>query len=200
MTETMEVIIIFIGLIIGLNCIPLLTKMTFPTLEKVIVRILIASTILFLIFTAFEFSGYRLKGLYTFSAISWTFIISTAIYFALFKNSKKKILTVFLLTPLIVLSVLTLILGQVVYEHKIDETNKISVTTGGFLACGEIINITQTRLGLFDKTVFHIDNLCLIGIKRIETVKLDNKHSELLIYHNGQNDSENPYKYEYNMD
>ncbi|MCG2431509.1 hypothetical protein [Aequorivita xiaoshiensis] len=105
-------------------------------------------------------------------------------------------MTGFLLTPLVILSILTLILGQVVYEKKIDETNKISVTTGGFLACGEIINITQTRLGIFDKQVFHINNLCLIGINRIETVKLDDKHAEFLIYHDGQQDSENPYKYD----
>jgi hypothetical protein len=192
----MKAIIIFIGLIIGLNCIPLLIKTTFPTVEKVIVRVLFASTILFLLSTIFEFSGYRLKGLYTFSTISWTFIISTILYFALFKNSEKKILTVFLLTPLVVLIILTPILGELVYEKRIDETYKISVTTGGFLACGEIINITQTKFGIFDKQVFHIGDLCLIGINKIETIKLDEKHEEFLIYHNGQLDSENPYIYD----
>ena len=192
----MTAIIIFIGLLIGLNCIPLLIKTTFPTVEKLIGRILIVSTILFLTFMVFEFNGYKLKGLYSFSTISWIFIVSTILFFALFKNTKKKILSVLLLTPLLVLSILTLILGQVVYEQKIDGTNKISVSTGGFLACGEIINITQTRFGIFDKEVFHIDNLCLIGINKIETIKLDDKHAEFLIYHNGQNDSENPYKYD----
>jgi hypothetical protein len=141
--KIMIAIIIFLGLIIGLNCIPLLTKATFPKVEKIVVRILIASTILFLTFTIFQFSGYRLRGLYTFPTFGWIFIISTVLFFAIFKNTKKKILTVCLLTPLIVLSILTLILGQIVYEKKIDETNKISVSTGGFLACGEIINRGQ---------------------------------------------------------
>jgi len=191
----MTAIILFIGLIIGLNCIPLLTKTTFPTVEKLIERILIASTILFLIFIAFEFNGYKLKGVYSFSTISWIFIVSTILYFALFKSTKRKILTVFLLTPLISLSILTLLIGQVVYEQKIDDTNKISVTTGGFLACGENIHITQTKFGIFDKRVFQIKR-CLIGINKIETIKLDDKHAEFLIYHNGQNDSENPYKYD----
>ena len=191
----MTAIIIFIGLLIGLNCIPLLTKKTFPTVEKLIGRILIVTTISILTYMAFEFNGYKLKGLHSFSIISWLFIVSTILFFALFKNTKKKILTVFLLTPLITLSILTLILGQVVYEQKIDETNKISVSTGGFLACGEIINITQTRFGIFDKEVFHIDNLCLIGINKIETIKLDDKQAEFLIYHNGEMDSENPYEY-----
>ena len=188
--------IIFIGLIIGLNCIPLLTRTNFPKAEKTIKIILVASTILFLTFTIFAFNGFRLKGLYTFSTISWTFIVSTIAFFAIFKNTKKKLMKVFLLTPLIVLSILTLLLGQLVYEKKIDEANKISVTTGGFLACGEIIHITQTRFGIFDKDVFHIDNLCLIGINKIETVKLDDKNAEFLIYHNGKMDSENPYKYD----
>lgn len=191
----MTAILIFIGLLIGLNCIPHLTKKTFPTVEKLIGRILIVTTILFLTFMVFEFNGYKLKGLYSFSIISWLFIVSTILFFALFKNTKKKILTVFLLTPLIALSILTLILGRVVYEQKIDETNKISVSTGGFLACGEIINITQTRFWIFDKEVFHIDNLCLVGINKIEITKLNDKHAEFLIYHNGKYDSENPYKY-----
>ena len=100
------------------------------------------------------------------------------------------------MTPLLVLGILTFILGQLVYERKLDEDNRISVTTGGFLACGEIINITQTRFVIFDKQVFHIGDLCLLGITKIETIKLDDKHAEFLIYHNGQLDSENPYKYD----
>ncbi|MEL1249036.1 hypothetical protein [Flavobacterium helocola] len=192
----MTAILIFIGLLIGLNCIPFLTKTTFPKTEKVIKKILVASTILFLTFVIFAFNGYKLRGFYTFSTINWIFIISTIAYFAIFKNSKKKLLTIFILTPLIVFSFLTLLLGQLVYENRIDETNKISVTKGGFLACGEIINITQTRFLIFDKEVYHIENLCLIGINKIETIKFDDKHTEFLIYHNGENDSENPYKYQ----
>lgn len=191
----MTVIIIFIGLIVGLNCIPLLIKTNFPSIEKALARILISSTILFLTFTFLQFNGYRLKGLFTFPTISLIFIISTILYFAIFKNTKKKILAVFILIPVIILSFLTLIIGRVVNEFRIDDTNKISVATGGFLACGENINITQSRLGIFDKEVFHIDNLCLKGIYKIETSMLDEKHAEFLIYHNGQYDSENPYKY-----
>lgn len=191
----MIVIIIFLGLIIGLNCIPFLTKMYFPKVEKLIGRILVATTILFLIFIVFDFNGYKLKGIYSFSTISWVFILSSILFFTLFKNTKKKILTIFILIPLIILSILTLIRGQVVYEQKIDENTKISVETGGFLACGEIINITQTRFRIFDKEVYHIENLCLIGINKIEIIELDDKHAEFMIYHNGELDSETPYEY-----
>ncbi|MCB6232303.1 hypothetical protein LIS90_13710 [Flavobacterium psychrophilum] len=103
-------------------------------------------------------------------------------------------MTVFLLTPLIVLSILTLMIGEVKYENKIDKTNKISVITGGFLACGEIINITQTRFLFFDKEVFSESNLCLKGITMIKTIFNDDKKTEILIYHDGELDSENPYK------
>lgn len=156
----MIVIIIFIGLIIGLNCIPLLTKTTFPKIEKVVKGILITSTALFLTFGFFEINSYSLKGPYTFKTITLTFI-----------------------------------LGQPVYERQLDDNNKISVTTGGFLSCGEIINITQTKFIIFDQQIFHIRDLCLERITNIEIIKLNNKHAELLIYHNGERDSESPYKH-----
>jgi len=191
----MIVIIIFLGLIIGLNCIPFLTKMYFPKVEKLIGRILVATTILFLIFLIFEFNGFKLKGDYTFPIICWAFIISTILFFALFKITKKKILTVFVLTPLLVLGILMLIFGEIIYEKEIDENTKIAVMPGGFLGCGEILKIKQTKFGIFDKEVYHIENLCLIGIDKIEIVVLDEKHAEFLIHHNGEFDSENPYKY-----
>ena len=191
----MKAIIIFIGLIIGLNCIPILTKATFPKVEKIVVRMLIATTILFLTFGILELNAYSLKGPYTFSTITWTFIISTILFFTLIKNSGIKILTSLILTHLLVLGISRVILGQHVYDRNIDEYNKLLVTTGGYLACGEIISITQTRFDIFDKQVMLIDDLCLFGITNIEIIKLDNKNAELLIYHNGKNDFENPYKY-----
>ena len=191
----MTEIIIFIGLVIGLNCIPLLTNTTFPKAEKIILRVLIASSILFVTFTFFVFNGYILKVVYTYSIIIWSFIISTIIYFILFKNSKKKVLTVFLLTPLIVVSIFALIFGKVLKEFDINNETKIIVTTGGILSCGELIRITQTKFAIFDKEVHYESSLCLREIKKIETIKLDEKHAEFLIYHNGEMDSENPYKY-----
>lgn len=102
---------------------------------------------------------------------------------------------VLLLTPLIILSVLSLIMDKVTYEKKINQNSKILVSSGLFLSCGEIINITQTRLVIFDKRVDYFENLCLIGIDKIETIELDDKQAKFLIYHNGEFDSENPYEY-----
>ncbi|MGF1556869.1 hypothetical protein [Paucihalobacter sp.] len=191
----MTALIIFIALIIGLNYIPILTKKNFPIVEKIIGRVLIAMTILLLTLLIFKLIGYRLKSFYTFSTVCWVFIISTVLFFTLFKNTKLKILMVLLLTPLIILSVLSLIMDKVTYEKKINQNSKILVSSGLFLSCGEIINITQTRLVIFDKRVDYFENLCLIGIDKIETIELDDKQAKFLIYHNGEFDSENPYEY-----
>ena len=167
----MTAIIIFIGLIIGLNCIPLLTKTNFLKTEKVIGKLLVVATILFLTILIFAFNGYRLKGLYSFLTISLTFICLSIIYFALFKNTTAKILTTtFLLTPLLVVIIYMLLFGQVLKEFDINDNAKIIVTTGGFLSCGELIYITQTKFGLFDKEVHYESSLCLRGIEKIETV------------------------------
>lgn len=193
----MTAIIIFLGLIIGLNCIPLLTKTNFPKTKKVIVKMLIVATILFLTFSIFAFNGYRLKGQYTFMVIGLTFIGLTIVYFTLFKNTKLKILTtIFILTPLLLMSIFTLLFGKVLKEFDINDNTKIIVTVGGFLSCGELIYITQTKFGIFDKEVHYESSLCLRGIEKIETIKIDDRHAEFLIYHNTEMDSENPYKYE----
>lgn len=192
----MTALIIFIGLIVGLNCIPLLIKTNFPKTEKVIGKLLVVTIILFLIILIFAFYGYRIKGQYTFLTISLIFIGLTIIYFALFKNTTTKILTTtFLLTPLLVISIFMLLFGQVLKEFHINDNTKIIVTTGGFLSCGELIYITQTKFGVFDKEVHYESSLCLRGIEKIETVKIDDKQVEFLIYHDKTMDSENPYRY-----
>ncbi len=193
----MTVIILFIGLIIGLNCITLLTKTNFPKAEKVIGKLLVVATILFLTIFIFTFNGYRLKGLYSFLTISLTFTCLAIIYFVLFKNTIVKILTTtFLLTPLLGVSIVMLLFGKVIKEFDLNGNTKIIVTTGEFLSCGELIYITQTKFGIFDKEVHYESNLCLRGIEKIETVRIDDKHAEFLIYHDQTMDSENPYKYD----
>lgn len=191
----MIVIIIFIGLLIGLNCIPLLTKTSFPKSEQIIAKLLMVITLLLLISLILAFIGYRLKGSYTFPTIVLTFIGLTFLYFALFKNTRIKIWTVFLLTPLLVVCIFMLLFGEVLKEFDLNDKTKIIVTSEGLLSCGEQIYFTQTKLGLFDKEVHCESSLCLSGIKKIETLRIDDKQAELLIYHDGKMDSENPYNY-----
>ena len=43
-------------------------------------------------------------------------------------------------------------------------------------------------------------NQCLIGIENVEILKMNEHEIELLIYHNGTMDSENPYRYKLEND
>lgn len=72
----------------------------------------------------------------------------------------------------------------------------MSISREGFLACGEIIRITKTKFGIFEKEIFYDNNQCLIGITKVETVRIDKNGAEFLIYHNKEQNTENPYKYE----
>lgn len=191
----MTPILIFIAVIAGINCIPMLIRTDYPKIEKVIVRILIITSTIFLTFTIFDLNGLRLKGIYTLPTIGLTFIISALLYFGGVKNTKKKIVTVILITPLIVLSIFTLLFGRVLKEFEINDTYKIAVSTEGFLSCGEHIELTKTKFGIFNEEIYHTSNLCLTGITKIETLNFSHRQAVFLVYHNGVMDSENPYKY-----
>ena len=190
----MTVLIIFIGLIIGLNFIPKLTNKNYPYAEKIILKFLIISGIIFVIFGLLEFYGYKAKGQHSFSIICLIFIVSSIIFFALFKNTKEKILITLLLIPLIVLSVSLMAFSNVKKEFQIDSETKIIVTSGGFLTCGENIEISKSKFGLFNKVAINLTKICLTGIEKVEVKKLDKIKAKFLIFHDGQNDSENPYE------
>lgn len=192
----MTTIIIFFTIVIGLNCIPYLTKTEFPKIEKLIKRTLIVSSIILLIIGIFLYNGYRLNGIYTNSFFELTFIVFTLLFFSFVKNNRTKLLTLFLLIPLISLTALLFIFEQVIAEYKINKTYKIEVSESGFLNCGERVSITKSEFGIFRKRILTRTDLCLIGIDKIETIEFNENGAEFLIYHNGIYDSENPFKYE----
>lgn len=192
----MTAILIFLAIVIGLNCIPLLIKQHNPKLEKIVSRLLILTTILFLIFTTLLFVDYRIKGIYSNSIIGLTFIISCFLFFSIIQNSRKKIFKVILLTPLIIISIYTLLFGETLHETKINDNYKIESFIGGFLACGENIRMTKSEFGIFEKSIYQDNNICIKGIFKLELLDFNENHLELLIYHDGEMDSENPYRYE----
>lgn len=165
-------------------------------LEKIILRTLILTTVMFLISTTFLFFEYRLIGLHSNLIIGLTFIISCFLFFSIVKNSTKKIITVFVLTPLILISIYTFLIGETLYEKKINNAYTIKTSIGGFLTCGENIKITKSKFLIFEKAVFKDNSLCLKGIYKIDLIEITDNHVELLIYHDGEMDSENPYIYE----
>ncbi|PIB31272.1 hypothetical protein BFP78_12340 [Gaetbulibacter sp. 5U11] len=191
----MTAIIIFFVIIIGLNCVPYITKTEFPKFEKIIRRALIVNSITLLIIGIFLYNGYRLKGIYTNTFFELTFIILTILFFSFVKNNLRKLLSLFILIPFLSLTTLLFIFEQVIAEYKINETYKIEVSESGFLNCGERVSITKSEFGIFRKRILTRTDLCLIGIDKIETVEFNKNDAEFLIYHNGIYDSENPYKF-----
>ena len=192
----MTAILIFIVIIIGLNLIPQLTKKNFPKTEKAIIQILILTTVTFIILTILLFNGFKLKGLYSNSIIGLIFILISLSYFLIVKYTKRKLVSIFLLIPVVLLSIYLQVFNQTVGCFKITNDLNIVISREGFLGCGEIIRLTTSKFGIFDKELIYDSNQCLRGISKIETVEFNNKQAKFLIYHNGEMDSENPYHYE----
>lgn len=191
----MTALVLFILIVIGLNLIPNLTKWNFPKAEKAINRILVFTAMTFFIFTVLSFFGYKLKGLHSNSIIAFVFITSTIPYFGLVQSNKRKLISVAILFPLILLSLFSLLFGRTIYESSIADGYKIQVTTGGPLSCGELIHLTETKLLIFDREIVYESSLCLREIERIETINFDHESADFLIYHNRALNSENPYKF-----
>lgn len=141
----MGALILFIATIIGLNCVPLLIKTKFPKLEKVIAGMLITTSFIWLIVIILIFNDYRIKGIYSTLILYMTFIISNVLFFIFLKNTKKKLLAVLIMTPLIFLTIFLSIFGQVIANYRINSDYKIEVSRGGFLGCGEVIKITKSE-------------------------------------------------------
>lgn len=192
----MTFILIFFGILIGLNLIPELIKKEYPKTEKIIARIVFYATIIFLIFILLSLVGIRFKGLYTNAIIGLTFLISSLIYFVTNKNTRNKIISIVILFPLILVGLYFQFFNQNLGTYKVNDELNIKISQEGFLACGEIIRLTKSKLLIFEKELIYDSNQCLRGIDRIETVKFNDKCAEFLIYHNGEMNSENPYHYE----
>ncbi|SFS96383.1 ABC-2 type transport system permease protein [Zhouia amylolytica] len=192
----MTFVLIFFGILIGLNLIPGLIKKEYPKTEKIITRIVFYATIIFLILILLSFFGIRFKGLYTNTIIGLTFLISSLFYFATKKNTRNKIKSIVILFPLILAGLYLQFFNQNLGTYKVNDELNINISQEGFLACGEIIRLTKSRLLIFEKELIYDSNQCLRGIDRIEMIEFNDKRAEFLIYHNREMDSENPYPYE----
>jgi ABC-2 type transport system permease protein len=194
----MMAIIIFILIIIGFNLIPGLTKKRFPKTEKIIERLLIYITLTFIILLVLSFNGIKLKGIYSNLIVGLIFILTSLLYFAINKNTTRKVISIVALLPLILYSFYFQFFYQNLGRYKVNEDLDIIVSKEGFLACGEIITLTKTKFILFDQQLIYDSNQCLKGIYKIETIEFNKKKARFLIFHSGKFDSENPYNYEIN--
>lgn len=191
----MTAIIAYLFTIIVLNFVPVFGQFNLPRLEKIVIRISNYSLIAYGISITLFFFDIKFIGIYTNTIIGLTFILSNLVFFGLIRNTGKKLLRVVILTLIFPISLYILFVSQPVSRFKINDSYTIEVLTGGFLSCGQIIDITENRYLIFEKIVLYESSLCLRDITKIETINFDGKHGEFLIYHNVKMDSENPYRY-----
>ena len=189
----MTFILILSLFLIGLNLIPELIKRDSNNLERAIRNILVVSTFLFLTVVFLPLVGLRLKGLFTSRLIGIVFLTTSLVYFAVNKNTWKKVFFVMTLLPLILLESFLLFMNENLGSYEVNDTLEIKVTQEGFKSCGETVRLTKSWFFLFDKELVSITDLCLVGISDIETIAIDDSKATILIYHNGERDSENPY-------
>src|SRR5688572_29199541 len=138
----MTALLMLIMVVIGLNFIPQLTKKNFPKTEKALTQILILTTVIFLILTILLFNGFKLKGLYSNSIIGLIFILASFLYFAVVKNTKRKLVSILLVIPVVLVSMYLQIFSQTVGRFKLNDDLSIVVSREGFLGCGDIIRLT----------------------------------------------------------
>jgi len=130
----------FFGILIGLNLIPELIKKEYPKTEKIIVQIVLYTTLIFLILIVLPLVGIRFKDQYTNTIISLTFLISSLIYFAAKKNTRNKTISIVILLPLILVGFYFQFFHQNLGTYKVNDEMNIKISQEGFLACGEIID------------------------------------------------------------
>ncbi|WP_156833760.1 hypothetical protein [Christiangramia salexigens] len=155
----------------------------------------------------FEF---RLKGSYTTSIIGMTFWCGTILLYGLTKNKTKRIITGLLTIPTFIIGIMSLIVQPLVLlfavpylafqspmaKFDIDKKHNIEVRNPGFMACGESLYVTKSEYLIFDKQIYVGNNHCVKGIHKIKTIEFNKQKMIFLIYHDGVEKEENPYKYE----
>jgi ABC-2 type transport system permease protein len=192
----MTSIILFILILIGINYIPELTSKRFLKTEKYIERIVTCATFIFLIMIILSFNGIKLKGMYSNLVIGFIFVTTSILYFAINKNTTRKVISIVVLIPFILLSIYLNLFNKNLGRYKVNDDINIVVSQEGFLACGEMIRLTKSKFIIFDEVLIQESNQCLRGIYKIETVEFNKKRAKFLIYHSEKFDSENPYSYE----
>jgi len=81
-------------------------------------------------------------------------------------------------------------------EFNINDTYKIQIGSGGFLGCGNSFDISESKFGIFDHVIYREGSLCLQGIYKIDILNFEGNHGEFMVFHDGEFDSENPYRLE----
>jgi ABC-2 type transport system permease protein len=191
----MYFLLAFLALIVGVNLLPQWVDWLAPRWVATSRKILVFTSGGFVLVLFLNLAGYSLKGAYTHTVVYVAFIVSCFLFFALVKNSIKKIIAAALLSLALLLCTFMLMFDRTLYRTEVNDQLAIHVSQGGFMACGEQIRFSESALGILDKDITVDNNLCLTGIYKIETASISDVKAEFLIFHDGTRDSETPYFY-----
>ncbi|GAB5556870.1 MAG: hypothetical protein SchgKO_10830 [Schleiferiaceae bacterium] len=194
-TLPMYFLLAFLALVVGVNLMPQWVDWKAPRWVAASRKALVFTSGGFVLVLFLNLAGYSLKGAYTHTVVYVSFMMSCFLFFALVKNSMKKIIAVALLSLALLLCTFMLMFDRTLYRTEVTDNLAIQVTQGGFLACGEQIRWTQSTMGIFDVDLGVDNNLCLTGIYKIEIASISDDQVELLIFHGKTRDSEFPYFY-----
>lgn len=189
----------YLFIILGLNLCSLLIKRRNIRLEKWITNIFYGMLIMQIFLFVLLLNDLQLKGKYTNYIFYFLFLVSTLQYYVMKKNNWIKYNLAFISSILLPVSLYTSYTTHSIVSFPIDNHYLIHVTHGGFLSAGEVLIVVKPECFIFERTKTTVNNLGLIGIKTIRTENFDGQKAKLLIYHDGQRDSENPYHYIFNF-
>ena len=206
MTTFLIILAIFSLLSLGL----IIANYNNSYLEKLLTRIVTVSFILSIVLSVLMWFEFRLKGCYTTSIIGMTFWCGTIVIFGLTKDKRKKFITGLITIPTFIIGIMSLIVQPLVLlfaipylafqapiaKFDIDKTHNVEVRNPGFMACGESLYVTESKYLIFDRQIYVGNNACVTGIKKIKTTEFNKEKMTFLIYHDGIEKDENPYKYE----
>ncbi|TAE62382.1 MAG: hypothetical protein EAY68_08725, partial [Bacteroidetes bacterium] len=194
--QTLLIILTPIAVVtIALNYIPELTKKRFPKTEKGIQIAILITALLYILFTVANMYGYKIKGRYTHTVTTYLFWLSSLAYFVLVENTKLKLLSIFLVVPIWIITFFSITFGRQVYQTKIDDDYRLIISSGGWLTCGEPIYITQTQYLFFNKEIKTVGELCLKGVYRVDVKKINEDGFELFFYSSELTSQENPIRF-----
>ncbi|KAB2807726.1 hypothetical protein [Phaeocystidibacter luteus] len=137
----------------------------------------------------------RFSGKYTELIVYIVFEITAIVYFLKVPTNWSKIALDFALIPTYLVVLFQIVIYSPPSVFPLDDTYSISTRIEGLLACGESISITKNRLWIFVETL-HSNDPCLRNVESIDVIDFSPEKLIIYIHHDGDLDSENPYRYE----
>jgi len=152
----------------------------------------------------------KIKGRYTTSVIGTSFLVSAILLFVIAKKTVRRWLSGMIAVPIAVscvggiLSKPPLMIPLMIFclsvqvplgKYEIDDSHSLEVIAGGFLGCGDELQVTESQFGIFDRVIGRAVGPCIDGgaISSIDVVSTNPKKYEFLIYSDGILIDESPF-------